>query len=177
LQSLCICSTTTEPNKSTPESKHLSEIGEVNLSTTASRSHSKLLSDEVFLLQHEVTCCLRYVDTSCCICLEPYKIMDIICWSSNPACCHVFHQGCIVDWFMTSNSTISQGNTVVISNGAVRPLHDHFERDVETSGSVDIPNTDATSQTLHHQGGQESANVEEFTCPCCRAPFIDVPCT
>jgi hypothetical protein len=38
-------------------------------------------------------------DSPCCdICLGEYEEDDLVCWSANPACMHVFHQECILDW-------------------------------------------------------------------------------
>lgn len=39
----------------------------------------------------------RICSNCCAICLEAYKVNDIVVWSSSPDCCHVFHQFCLVE--------------------------------------------------------------------------------
>lgn len=36
----------------------------------------------------------------CCICLEPYRVGDVVAWSNNTSeeCLHVFHRDCIYQW-------------------------------------------------------------------------------
>jgi len=41
----------------------------------------------------------RSVSGSCAICLMKYNENDIVVWSSNSNCPHVFHENCIVSWF------------------------------------------------------------------------------
>ena len=36
----------------------------------------------------------------CSICLCPYAPGDIVCWSSNPGCHHLFHAECMSQWLM-----------------------------------------------------------------------------
>lgn len=169
-QAQCVCSAL----------KPKSEVDSVNFAKKGEESSSnpgifcnKLDSNEEIAQQHEQSCCLRSVDTSCCICLEPYKIRDIICWSSNPACSHVFHQDCIINWFMSSTKATNQPILTAISNVMVTPLHDHFERDTENnSGMEAIPALAINSQPPHQDIEQSAVTAEDFTCPCCRALFI-----
>mmetsp|Transcript_25114 Transcript_25114/g.54393 ORF Transcript_25114/g.54393 Transcript_25114/m.54393 type:complete len:376 (+) Transcript_25114:207-1334(+) len=40
----------------------------------------------------------REVPASCAICLDPYRVGDIVVWSSNENCRDVFHESCIISW-------------------------------------------------------------------------------
>jgi Ring finger domain len=44
------------------------------------------------------------VPNMCAVCLEPYQVGDEVVWSSTE-CPHVFHQECMVDWFMKINAS------------------------------------------------------------------------
>lgn len=171
LQSLCVCSAL-KPKSAEVDSVNFTKKGE-ELSSNSGIFCNKFVSDEEIAQQHEPSCCLRSVDTSCCICLEPYKIRDVISWSSNPACSHVFHQDCIINWFMSSTNATNQPILTAISNVMVTPLHDHFERDTENNSGMEVIPAHATnSQPPHHEIEQSAVTVEDFTCPCCRALFI-----
>lgn len=39
----------------------------------------------------------RLCPNFCVICLDPYKVDDVVVWSSDPDCRHAFHQGCLVE--------------------------------------------------------------------------------
>lgn len=170
LQSLCKCSAL-KP-KSQDDNFNLIQTGE-EISSITKICCNKLVSDEEATQHHEPTCCLRSIDTSCCICLEPYKVTDIICWSSNPACCHVFHQNCIINWFVSSTNAANQGTVADTRDVIVTPRHDQFERDAENYSDMEtIPAHDAISQHIHRDRELPAVNVDDFTCPCCRALFI-----
>lgn len=47
----------------------------------------------------------RVVPGECSICLAEYEIGDSICWSSFGHCKHVYHQDCIIQWFLASAKT------------------------------------------------------------------------
>merc|ERR1719296_278248 len=40
----------------------------------------------------------------CAICLSPYKVDDIVLWSQNDDCRHVFHCDCILTWLLKKES-------------------------------------------------------------------------
>lgn len=39
----------------------------------------------------------RICPNCCAICLDPYRVHDVVVWSSSPDCRHVFHQHCLVE--------------------------------------------------------------------------------
>ena len=39
----------------------------------------------------------------CSICMEGYKKGDMVCWSQNLSCSHVFHTECLIPWLMHHN--------------------------------------------------------------------------
>jgi hypothetical protein len=140
---------------------------------------------------HEtVACFLRSVDTVCSICLEHYKILDTVCWSSNRACCHVFHQNCILDWLMSIYPASSNQNDNGINtsmtirrtpNSSTINATDEEQALQEANGgsnsSIRNPNVVATGDATaeQQQGGEElMMDQKELTCPCCRSRFIDV---
>ena len=44
-----------------------------------------------------------FVDSTCSICLMQFQAEDVITYSSNKACQHVFHQDCILRWIYIKN--------------------------------------------------------------------------
>lgn len=44
-----------------------------------------------------------FVDSTCSICLLEFKARDVISFSSNKDCQHVFHQDCILRWLYLKN--------------------------------------------------------------------------
>ena len=45
--------------------------------------------------------------TNCCaICLESYKVGDMVAWSTNKDCNHCFHCNCIADCFLRKSEMI-----------------------------------------------------------------------
>lgn len=50
----------------------------------------------------------RAVPIFCAVCLMEYEVSDRVCWSSNKECTHVFHEDCIVQWFVSSGRTKSK---------------------------------------------------------------------
>lgn len=43
---------------------------------------------------------VREVSGGCAVCLCEYEVGDRICWASNDACPHVFHEDCLLNWLL-----------------------------------------------------------------------------
>mmetsp|Transcript_5258 Transcript_5258/g.7751 ORF Transcript_5258/g.7751 Transcript_5258/m.7751 type:complete len:283 (-) Transcript_5258:1226-2074(-) len=110
---------------------------------------------------HNAIHSLRSVGTTTCsICLESYKIGDTVCWSSNTVCCHVFHLHCIVNWLMTTSSaTTSPNNRVIVENTTTN------NATLEDAAEDGAPTSDIEQDV--------SSSPEAYSCPCCRACFIE----
>ena len=40
------------------------------------------------------------VSNTCAICLDAYAVGDVVVWSTNQACQHVYHEDCVVDYIL-----------------------------------------------------------------------------
>ena len=79
----------------------------VEVQTIDARLHSAIdLSEEKERLYRGISVkssVFRPVQNLCAICLDCYSISDVVTWSSNPLCAHVFHRDCIVNWLAAQN--------------------------------------------------------------------------
>jgi Ring finger domain len=94
----------------------------------------------------------------CCICLEPYRVGDVVAWSNNTSeeCLHVFHKDCIYQWLENlKHDECPSCRTVILQP------HDPFadeEEDEDGSqekeGTVDMPmDDDEKSQSTRNNAG------------------------
>lgn len=90
---------------------------------------------------------LRDVANVCVICLSPFHVDERISWSSNPACEHIFHHSCIMNWMKTSGSKYL--NKVLRDESRGKALPAGFPED-PVKRLMAFP----------------------MTCPCCRQIFI-----
>lgn len=42
----------------------------------------------------------REVPNGCAVCMDPFRVGDRVCWSSNNGCPHAFHEKCLVNWLL-----------------------------------------------------------------------------
>lgn len=132
----------------------------------------------------------RYASSLCAICLCPYGPGDRVSWSSNHVCKHVFHEECIVQWFM---SLITKQRTKYIRqrererrNRRNGNNHSFRRRNRDSNTTVPPSNTNINSnptatvnhqQTTQTQQNESSVGEDLFKtlpkeCPCCRQDFI-----
>lgn len=83
------------------ESPTLTKEGEIGHDDEDAAS----ITDEMIQLkipneENERTC-----PNCCAICLDPYKVDDVIVWSSSQDCRHVFHQECLVEGLSRARSS------------------------------------------------------------------------
>jgi Ring finger domain len=94
----------------------------------------------------------------CCICLEPYRVGDVVAWSNNSSeeCLHVFHRDCIYQWLENlKHDECPSCRTIILQP------HDPFAEDLENeAGSQgrertgDSPTDDGeTSQSTRNNTG------------------------
>ncbi len=57
----------------------------------------------------------------CVVCMNAFEVGQKISWSSNPECPHVFHNQCLLEWFVAVGTKDWKAKAV-----------NHFESDVET---------------------------------------------
>jgi len=99
--------------------------------------------------EHSTKTRTRDVPINCPICLSTYQPSDPVCYSPNyPKCSHVFHQSCIVKWFVEVGR---HDSTIVIG---------HFDA------------------LLSKKEEKSRLNDEKYLlgyrleCPCCRQVFV-----
>ena len=82
----------------------------------------------------------------CCICLEPYRVGDVVAWSNNTSeeCLHVFHKDCIVQWLENlKHDECPSCRTIILQP------HDPFADEEDEEGSRE------GEQTIDLQFGDE----------------------
>lgn len=55
---------------------------------------------QIVLRRHENGPIIRKASGTCAICLCNFEEGNVVAWSSNDGCCHVFHHDCIVSWLV-----------------------------------------------------------------------------
>jgi len=73
----------------------------------------------------------RLVPASCAVCLSELEVGQTISWSSNPNCLHVFHQECVVRWFLSvakKNLMRISSNEGVVLDLTTDPLRYEFSK-------------------------------------------------
>jgi len=88
----------------------------------------------------------RQVANCCAICLSAFEQDEKICWSSNPACQHVFHSDCILDWLQASGRKY------------LRNMRKNYSRDEH------LP--------FWKLNPIERITTFPMSCPCCRQVFV-----
>lgn len=94
---------------------------------------------------------------ACAICKEHYLEKDIICWSRNRQCDHVYHAECIKPWLMhhhecpvCRNNYLGQQNENEWENRMGQPNTPGSEPILELDTSDDSPTLAEILQTMYH---------------------------
>jgi len=103
----------------------------------------------------------------CTICLASYQEGETIAWSSNPDCCHAYHQSCILDWLLLAAPTLPQqpSSTTTTTDSSLPPLLPYI-----FTWSEDFQQWQARQETAG--GSSEALASSSPTCPCCRQVFV-----
>lgn len=64
----------------------------------------KQTDDDVEEQKNEIA--YTQLSQGCPICLSRYEVGDAVVRSTNNACHHMFHQGCIMDWLAMENTSL-----------------------------------------------------------------------
>jgi hypothetical protein len=72
-------------------------------STTRESPATDEIHQVVVNMKHDTSNNSKLVVVICAVCLESYKAGDILSWSTNMLCKHVFHFNCIVPWLLKNN--------------------------------------------------------------------------
>jgi len=106
--------TRTTKHLSDPSSSSSSRLLDSGDSLSSEQSYDSFLmlpslEDSVPLKRASIPASIwRPIPQNCAICLEEYHEHDKVCWSSNPACQHVFHLDCAMEWLVTTEQKNQQ---------------------------------------------------------------------
>jgi hypothetical protein len=68
----------------------------------------------------------RKVSNCCAICLASYATGNVVVWSSNAGCPHVFHEACLMDWLTHSQQ---DGTSCPCCRQSFLPDLEHFRKE------------------------------------------------
>jgi hypothetical protein len=125
-------------------------------------------------------CILTTNDGTCIICFEEFSVDDVIVWSENNDCPHVYHEGCMIDYLTTKRrpkKTI-RTTTATASNNTNA---DETETENETEHGDNTDDTSISDGSVSSNGDDEKHRttsstiiMEQNPCPTCRRDFCSI---
>jgi len=144
------------------------------LSPTDNKSESQPETCTITEKKPHQTICLSKLASSptCSICLSDYSTGDVICWSHNPNCPHIFHHCCIEDWLVRHNECpCCRSNYMLPGCGTEEESEDtvteasSFPTDLEApTPQANLSESEALDDSSQHSGGSRSAEASLGSC-------------
>lgn len=119
-------------------------------------------------LSVEASCDAEHRIASCCICLEPYKVGDVVAWSRRESnnrrnsqqpqqeCLHVFHQECILQWLVNPehDDCPSCRSTIIILQ-----TNEDGEKEHEEKGNKELATSTTTDESALRGSGSNNSTA------------------
>ena len=132
------------------------EGGQILLLSASRTNHTELEKDD------NVSGKEREYAGICAICLEPYLVGDLIVWSSNSECPHVFHRECLLGYLCKVKGDRTPCPCCRREGYCENPFAEVAEEDTPHQSSDDR-NSSSDSQTEPSEASDVESNAAEAT--------------
>jgi len=121
-------------------------------------------------------------DGTCIICFEEFAVGDVIVWSEDQDCSHIYHEECMIQYLTTKRRpkeiVVTYDND---SDTDGDSTNDHSENTEETEDTTSSNNdSDSDSDDTERDNMNDNVNkdhntiIEKNPCPTCRRTFCTV---